>query len=35
MENDLQYPKRQVPLLGYLRRNWTARQIGPHQEFPC
>lgn len=34
MQHDLQYLKRQVPLLQYLmRHSWTARQIGSHQEF--
>lgn len=34
MEYDLQYLKKQVPLLEYLRRrSWTARPVGSHQEF--
>lgn len=34
MEHDLQYLKREAPLLEYLRRhNWTARQVGSRPEF--
>jgi DNA primase len=34
MQHDLQHLKQRVPLLDYLlRRNWTARPIGSHQEF--
>jgi DNA primase len=34
MQHDLQNLKQRVPLLAYLlRRNWTARPIGSHQEF--
>ena len=34
MEDHMQNLKRQAPLLAYLlKRNWVARQTGPHQEF--
>lgn len=34
MQHDLQHLKQRVALLDYLlRRNWTARPIGSHQEF--